>query len=140
MSMKHDNNKNLNPLSRKALRVSGGGAKPQKINDLAVYNIEQSIAPLKQIRLTALDKMRVVGWAYLPNTLKWSDSEHTQSSQTCKDERFRMTNFLSRSVKKLRRKPCAALPLWLITDSLYLRTKFSLSKNSARKVPVARFE
>ena len=35
--------------------------------------------------------MRVVGRAYLPNTLKWSVSEHTQSSQTCKDEHFRMT-------------------------------------------------
>ena len=126
MSMKHDNNKNLNPLSRKALEASG--AEPQKINDLAVYNIEQSIAPQKQIRLTQLDKMRIVGRAYLPNTLKWSDSEHTQSLQTSNDKRFRMTNFLSCSVKSLRRKPCAALPLWLITDSLYLRTKFSLSE------------
>ena len=35
--------------------------------------------------------MRVVGRAYLPNTLNWSDSEHTQSFQTCKDECFRMT-------------------------------------------------
>ena len=91
MSMKHYNNKNLNPLSRKALRTSGGGAEPQKINDLGVYNIEQFIAPQKQIRLTQLDKMRVVGRAYLPNTLKWSDSEHTQSLQNCNAERFRMT-------------------------------------------------
>ena len=64
----------------------------------------------------------------LNNTPNWSDSEHTQSSQNRNAERFRMTNFLSRSVKSLRRKPCAALPLWLITDSLYLRTKFSLSE------------
>ena len=27
----------------------------------------------------------------LNNTLNWSDSEHTQSLQTCKDERFGMT-------------------------------------------------
>ena len=31
-------------------------------------------------------------------------SEHTQSLQTCNDERFRMTNFLSRSVNGLQSK------------------------------------
>ena len=30
MLMKHDNNKNLNPLSRKALRASGGGLNRKK--------------------------------------------------------------------------------------------------------------
>ena len=38
----------------------------------------------------------------LNNTPNWSDSEHTQSLQTCNDEHFRMTNFLSRSVNSLR--------------------------------------
>ncbi len=40
----------------------------------------------------------------LNNTPNWSDSEHTQSLQTCNDERFRMTNFLSRSVNGLQSK------------------------------------
>ena len=74
MSMKHDNNKNLNPLSRKDLEASGGGLNRKKINDLAVYNIEQSIAPQKQIRLTALDMHGLhskpsVGCLLLPKSL-----------------------------------------------------------------------
>ena len=130
MSMKHDNNKNLNPLSRKALEASGGGINRIKINGLALYNIEQSIAPQKQIRLTQLDKMRIVGRAYLPNTLKWSDSEHTQSLQTSNDKRFRMTNFLSCSVNGLLCKPsvgCLLLPKSLISSKMASRIHYDIA-------------
>ncbi len=121
MLTEHNNDKKTKPLSRKALEASGGGINRIKINGLALYNIEQSIAPQKQIRLTALDKMRIVGRAYLPNMLNWSDSEHTQSLQTCNDERFRMTNFLSCSVNGLQSKPsvgCLLLPKSLISSKM----------------------
>ena len=34
------------------------------------------------------------------NKNNWSDSEHTQSLQTCKDERFRMTQKFSLSLRE----------------------------------------
>ncbi len=54
MSMKHDNNKKLKSLVPQGFENFGGGLNRKKINDLAVYNIEQSIAQQKQMRLTQL--------------------------------------------------------------------------------------
>ena len=74
--------------------------------------------------------MRVGGRAYLPNMLNWSDSEYTQSSQTCKDERFRMTNFLSCSVNGLLCKPsvgCLLLPKSLISSKMASRIHYDLA-------------
>ena len=143
MLMKHDNNKNLNPLSRKALEASGGGLNRKKINDLAVYNIEQSIAPQKQIRLTALDKMRIVGRAYLPNMLSWSDSERTQSTHNYNNERFRMINFLSRSVNGLLCKPsvgCLLLPKSLISSKMASRIHYDISRKNYKLTVILRSE
>ena len=66
----------------------------------------------------------------LNNTPNWSDSEHTQSSQTSNDERFRMTNFLSCSVNSLRRKPsegCLLLPKSLISCKMASRIHYDLA-------------
>ena len=61
----------------------------------------------KNNKLTVILRSEASSGSYqlLNNTPNWSDSEHTQSLQTCKDERFRMTNFLSRSVNGLQSKP-----------------------------------
>ncbi len=54
----------------------------------------------KNYKLTVILRSEASSGSYqlLNNTPNWSDSEHTKSSQTCNDERFRMTNFFSRSV------------------------------------------
>ena len=101
MLTEHNNDKKTKPLSRKALEASGGGINRIKINGLALYNIEQSIASLKQIRLMHLAMHGLLckpsgGCLLLPKSLISSKMASPQLSR----KRRQLPDLLLRSYRK----------------------------------------